>query len=455
MALRTCPIAIVCVLIASSWALADTIILKSGERIEGRIALRGPDEVRIETQNGIRKIRTSEILEIIDDQDRKPRAPEDLGPGEPPAEMTPKPHASCADCGAKGLKLCASCGGLWKAAKRPQQCKRCDGTGGAVCPRCHATGRARCDACGGAGTVRKITGYNQTGVMKVPVFSDVTCTACQGARKIECPTKHKNAQYRINCEGCSGKGSVLRRVPCGDCNQGYVYCENCAVLHRLLRENREIREFFQAANVAARERLEYVTNGGKTITCNETADRLRMWLAANDRSPSHEIKLIRQNEAALNRWFRNLPTMLARNVQFFTPDIPLEVCRGKDGDVLLMKGVVPEISIRGAPATSEARAKEVAKAIATPFFYSLDQVLVNSPFASFAVVVLYGKQNFSDIPEGRIQPEAFAIIVDAEAARLLVRGEITEQAFYKRAQFYCADRDRGLAMGLIRTEFQP
>lgn len=434
---------------------ADTIVLKNGERVEGRIALRGPDEVRIETADGMRRFLTQAIQEIVDDPDLSPRAPELQGPVEPPVDLVPKPHPNCTECDAKGLRTCSNCGGLWQATRRPHPCKRCNGTGAANCPLCRSSGKAFCDGCGGDGKVRIINGYHSANGIRRPLFSDATCSVCSGAGKKTCVARHKDSKNEINCEACQGNGTVVRRAPCDKCKAGYVYCMSCDTLHRLVTERRVIRPFFEAANVAARERLDYVSNRSKTLSCIEAADRVQLWLTANSRSSNRETTLLRSHEAALSHWFRNLPGMLARNVRFFANDVPLEVCNSKNGEALLIKGIVPDLTVRGVHSDSVSRAREVAKAIATPFFYSLEQVLVNSPFDSFAVVVLYGKENFADIPDGRIQPEAFAIIVDADAARLLVRGEITEQAFYRRAEFFCADRDRGLAMGLIRTEFAP
>ncbi len=488
MSLCKLTIGILIGLYALSAVRADTLVLNDGTLVQGKIRLRSPQEVRIETESGMRVIPMSKIAEIREDANAESGDKGDEKVAEGEARLTPSPHAACRDCDQKGVLQCSSCGGRWKSAKLRVTCDKCGGTGTANCRQCHGTDRIMCKVCNGKGTVRRITGYVTGNGMRRPTYGETRCSNCGASGKLRCPVKHRNSALEINCETCEGAGTCERRGVCPECIEGFVYCKSCENLTRrdrearelrerlerearelkerqerearelrarLVRENRETREFFRAANLAAKERVGFVAGETKTLTAHEVPERLRLWLEVNRGSKAMEVEMIARHEKQLATWFRELPTMLARDVCFHSPTIPVELCQDESGKVLLIKGVVPQVSIRGKYQTTDQRAREVARAIATPFFYSLDQVLDGSTFDAFAVVVFYGKENFIDMAEAQIQPEAFAIIANAEKARLLVRGKITEQEFYRDAQFFCADRDRGLGMGLIRTEFRP
>lgn len=190
-----------------SAARADTIVLTSGEQIDGRIAAYADDRAMIRLPDGaIRWILRAEIREV--------RATPESAPATTP----------CATCGGKGSLPCHAC----------PTCPTCEGTGQRPCPACldpintKAPGRGRipCATCQGKGTVqttRTVYGAGEHGGVKtVPAEGQcptclgkamLKCTDCKGKGMIACPGCNGTG-LRATCEACGG----TRKIRCAECD---------------------------------------------------------------------------------------------------------------------------------------------------------------------------------------------------------------------------------------------
>lgn len=213
-------VSLLAALLASA-ALADTITLRSGESIEGRIVAEvdGAVIVRLDA-GGSRKIAAASIARV----DKAPTPPPSTGPAPTPTTRTatgPARTKRCLACGASGKAPCGDC--------RP--CKLCSAAGVQACSKCAGAKRVPCVPCKGQGATLERqfvkTGEEQNGIVVKPTgyyrTVSVPCSACKSAKSIPC--SRCSASGRKACVTCKGSGfeatcstcAGSRAVPCAGC----------------------------------------------------------------------------------------------------------------------------------------------------------------------------------------------------------------------------------------------
>ncbi len=233
---------------------ADTIHLKDGRKLEGKILEETENEVKIEVQFGRSRakmtVERKDIVRIelgaLPDEEFRKRL-EALDPADLEghqaliewcqekklldqaklvrarlsevtlaAKKKANPKGWCRPCGANGKVECAACAGKG-ALEEP--CQRCGGSGGLSCRTCvlKEDGLLDCRRCGGAGSYER---FDPTKGRKVKT----RCGDCSGKGKIPCPTC--NGKGKAPCKDCKGKGGAP--VPCEGCQgKKKTNCKKC------------------------------------------------------------------------------------------------------------------------------------------------------------------------------------------------------------------------------------
>jgi hypothetical protein len=180
------------VTIVCAVAIADTIILKDGTKVEGKILEETDTGIRIKTAWGEAQIEKSKIEEVIRE----------------------KVFYKCPICNLKKKVPCPDCLGTKKAQGR---CPACKGKGSVPCKTCRGTGKCRCDRCKGTGKRR--IGYMTSRGLR---FKVVTCNKCRGYGWFYCGKCKKTGA--VTCRRCKGTG----RGRCAGCkSSGSVACPFC------------------------------------------------------------------------------------------------------------------------------------------------------------------------------------------------------------------------------------
>jgi hypothetical protein len=258
---------------------ADVVYLKSGSKVEGRIAKETPEAVIIETQSAtltyprdlIEKIeREPSLLEMYREKLAAAKTVEDyqellswceanrFDTGDAKEKLrhavasrrrAENPDTYCQECAAYGQIGCEKCRragstlqdrGSGKAAlpctqcrgEGTERCSRCGGTLQAPCVRCKSTGLVltKCNACDGTGRnwCRRCNG---SGRIAFPGYrtrhdpAQVDCPDCRGVRSTwPCSACKATGQISVPCPSCLGK----RTVQCTRCDRkGVVACSGC------------------------------------------------------------------------------------------------------------------------------------------------------------------------------------------------------------------------------------
>ncbi len=208
--------AIVAGLIAfGALALADTITLKDGTKVEGTIVMETDQSVIVKTLDGkTTNIKRADIKSLVK--------------GGPKAKLA-KAKYKCRRCYDGGRMKCVGCGGSGKL--KGDKCTECQGFGRRGCDACTGKGSTPCARCRGTGTVYVAGHYEHSNSRTSRYISgrNVTCTTCRGrgnAACKKCKGKGKETCFRCNgvgrqlvggsCERCKGIG----KMPCPYCDKG-------------------------------------------------------------------------------------------------------------------------------------------------------------------------------------------------------------------------------------------
>jgi len=262
---------------------ADVVYLKSGSKVEGRIAKETPEAVIIETQSAtltyprdlIEKIeREPSLLEMYREKLAAAKTVEDyqellswceanrFDTGDAKEKLrhavasrrrAENPDTYCQECAAYGQIGCEKCRragstlqdrGSGKAALPCTQCRgqgtercvRCGGTGQAPCVRCNSSGSVsakcnvcdgsgidRCPRCGGAGTITCPSHERHIGTGS---GSCPTCGKRGAPGQVDCPVCRWSRPPMQPCSTCKATGQVS--VPCPSClGTRTVQCRSC------------------------------------------------------------------------------------------------------------------------------------------------------------------------------------------------------------------------------------
>ncbi len=238
-----------------SCASADTVVLKDGRTLEGRVLERHDDTLALQVTFGTLYIPLTEIEEVIvepsllDIFEEKRNAcvtVEDFealvawceAEGYPPADALralrsariaairhAHPNDWCLHCGGAQDVPCATCEG---DGDEEHSCAACEAQGEVACPTCLETpGTSRCVTCEATGTVAK------------------ECRPCRATGRARC--ERCKGDRRRRCSTCRGSGSVTELrdtyvylngqlvpakrevyVDCNTCDRrGSVPCRSC------------------------------------------------------------------------------------------------------------------------------------------------------------------------------------------------------------------------------------
>ncbi len=195
-------------------ALADTWLLESGKRIQGRLVLEDAETIYVRTADGKTvKIAKADVIS---------REREGFKP------LKPVKDYKCRKCWDTGRCGCGACAGTGKAA-----CTLCGGKTRTPCPECSRNEETKCQYCKGRGRVR-------VGLPRVPgrkrEYRERACPACGGTGRRD--VKLTRGTGKRPCPRCDGTGRVrvgvigsggTRLTVCPTCDgQKTVNCRACA-----------------------------------------------------------------------------------------------------------------------------------------------------------------------------------------------------------------------------------
>ncbi len=211
---------LIAILFACTLASADTIVLKDGSKIEGKVVGTANGKTGVKTDAG----KMVWIDEATIDHIEKAAPPAVDPPKDPPKEGDPAaqnpPPKTPPKAAAKGPK-CPNCKG-----RRVVKCTSCDnGIADILCPECAGSGFLPCPTCKGAAGVPCPTcgGKNP----KCPVCSGtfglvdcpncrhgaVDCPRCKGTRMIQGPCPLCKRKKVVPCPVCQGTGVDPTALP--------------------------------------------------------------------------------------------------------------------------------------------------------------------------------------------------------------------------------------------------
>jgi len=178
-------------------ARGETVVLKNGLRITGKIIQETTDKVVIEAEWGKSEILRSHIQEIL------------RGDSEGPCK--------CPVCRGTRKIACGSCNGTKES---PGCCPTCKGYGIIKCPHCKGDGKRMCTACNGHGQIKK---FRRGGGWDL-----VPCRKCKGHGFFLCSTCIKDADGKPTGLAVCKRCKKLGRGPCVVCaKKGKVKCPFC------------------------------------------------------------------------------------------------------------------------------------------------------------------------------------------------------------------------------------
>lgn len=236
------------------WLMADTLHLKDGRKLEGKILEESETEIKIEVQFGRSRaamtVARKDILRIekgaLPDEEFRKRL-EELDPADLAghqalidwcktkklldqaklvqarlsevsiaAKKKANPKTWCKTCDAIGRVKCTGCSG---EGTQVEACQRCAGSGGLACRTCalKEDGLLDCRRCGGAGTYER---FDPSKGRKVKT----RCGDCSGKGKVACPTC--KGKRKAPCKDCKGKGGSP--TDCEECSgKKLLNCKKC------------------------------------------------------------------------------------------------------------------------------------------------------------------------------------------------------------------------------------
>ncbi|MHC4779773.1 MAG: hypothetical protein ACYTFG_14450 [Planctomycetota bacterium] len=191
------PLALVLIasLASSLPAVADTLVLADGARIEGKLVEVTFEVARIKVGKSVKTYPRADVAKILKD-----------------GKEIENP---CPFCRASGSIPCRPCRGSGKA---PQGCKKCDGEAHFTCEKCDGKQKKTCKSCRGRGKKAVFVQQGRRLVKKI-----VDCPACRGYGWKYC-SKCKKKGF-LDCRACKGTG----KGSCAECSAtGLVKCPLCS-----------------------------------------------------------------------------------------------------------------------------------------------------------------------------------------------------------------------------------
>jgi hypothetical protein len=193
---------------------AETVHLKDGRVIKGRIVREDADSITLGQPLGEITFKKADVTKVTKDEseleyERKVK--------ESPPKTSEEHRNVAAWCKEKGLD--------WLAEEHLKKADELSKTEGQKCESCQGKGKINCSECKGTGKIRSICG-----LCKGDKF--VECPECEGRGKIDNGSGSSNlcpkceGLKRIKCPNCKGEGSEYSK--CVHCNgEGCLSCSAC------------------------------------------------------------------------------------------------------------------------------------------------------------------------------------------------------------------------------------
>ncbi len=200
-------------IVACALAQADTVFLKDGSKVEGKVVGVANGKVGVKTTEGKMVWLEEAAVERIE-KDAPETPPETVPPTDPstggdPAAAPPEDPTKQPPKGPLTGPKCPNCKG-----KKTVKCTTCtDGIADLPCPECSGQGFINCPTCNGRATLPcSCEGKNPK------------CPKCNGiGAGDDCPNCASGA---LNCERCQGQRTISG--PCPDCKKKKkVACPAC------------------------------------------------------------------------------------------------------------------------------------------------------------------------------------------------------------------------------------
>jgi DnaJ-class molecular chaperone len=192
--------AVICLLLFT--ALADTIVLQDGTKVDGTIVEETKDYVKVKFRFGETTYSRKDIKEIIRSQSKEDIYKEKLGTMDKDSEQA---HLELAKwCEENGMRDLAE---KHRSEARRVTVKKKLAEGYVICPDCNGDGQYACCGCEGKGSVKQM------------------CKQCGGTGRIECPGCY--GKEKLICPGCKGIGSIAVLVPRYGWEEKTDICPSC------------------------------------------------------------------------------------------------------------------------------------------------------------------------------------------------------------------------------------
>lgn len=204
---------LVTLLAACALAQADTVFLKDGTKVEGKIVGSVSGRLGIKTAEGKMVWIEEATIERIEKEGAAVPPEEPSTPSEaasPPPADPPKDAPKCPNCKGKKTVKCTSC----TDGMADVPCAQCSGNGFVACTSCKGAGRLPC-SCGGKDPKCKTCSGSGLGEDCPACMSGATnCPGCNGARMVHGPCPICKKKRKAPCPVCQGTG--LDPNPPGD-----------------------------------------------------------------------------------------------------------------------------------------------------------------------------------------------------------------------------------------------
>lgn len=208
---------IIALVVACALAQADTVFLKDGSKVEGKVVGNANGKVGVKTTEG----KMVWIDEATVDHVEK-SAPEEPPDAEAPKDPTAEPPKVAPKGPIKGEKCPACKGKKWTKCTTCVEgmadilCPECTGQGFLNCPNCKGRGVLPCSCEGGNPKCPKCGGTGAGEDCGSCASGAINCARCDGSRTVNGPCPDCKKKKKVPCPNCQGTGVDPLSVPLGE-----------------------------------------------------------------------------------------------------------------------------------------------------------------------------------------------------------------------------------------------